>query len=73
VGVLLDILQSVPILSFLPVVVLSPVSILPQGFAVKLSTKDTKKHQAFLVSSCAFAPFVEKKEIPINSSWRPLF
>ncbi len=35
---LLDILQSVPILSFLPVVLLSLVSILPQGFAVELAS-----------------------------------
>jgi NitT/TauT family transport system permease protein len=31
---LLDILQSVPILSFLPVVLLSLTAILPQGVAV---------------------------------------
>ena len=35
---------------------------------LKLSTKNTKEHQAFFFSSCAFVPFVEKKEIPINSS-----
>jgi NitT/TauT family transport system permease protein len=35
---LLDVLQSVPILSFLPVVLLSLTAILPQGFAVELSS-----------------------------------
>jgi len=35
---LLDVLQSVPILSFLPVVLLGLTAILPQGFAVELSS-----------------------------------
>lgn len=34
---LLDVLQSVPILSFLPVVLLSLTALLPQGFAVELA------------------------------------
>ncbi len=35
---LLDILQSIPILSFLPIVLLSLTAILPQGFAIELSS-----------------------------------
>ena len=35
---LLDVLQSVPILSFLPVVVLSLMAILPEGFAIELGS-----------------------------------
>ena len=40
--------------------------------AIKLSTKNTKEHQAFFFSSCVFVPFVEKKEIPIHSSFDEL-